>query len=214
MEVIDQYIEDVINQFTKYNQVSVNAVNKGATSLDSFKEDVYAYMENKVPDEYKDICWKELYNAVWDYDILTDLINDDGAISDIACHAWDNVWYQERGIWKESKRHFRNESHYDRFFQHVCTMNSMTLNVNNADANCTDIFTSADYRMRLNFIHRSINTDGNNVFSIRKIPKVKKTLDKLAEPEEGMITDEMIPIIRKHLREATGILIVGMGGSG
>lgn len=214
MEVIDQYIEDVINQFTKYNQVSVNAVNKGATSLDSFKEDVYAYMENKVSDEYKDICWKELYNAVWDYDILTDLINDDGAISDIACHAWDNVWYQERGIWKESKRHFRNESHYDRFFQHVCTMNSMTLNVNNADANCTDIFTSADYRMRLNFIHRSINTDGNNVFSIRKIPKVKKTLDKLAEPEEGMITDEMIPIIRKHLREATGILIVGMGGSG
>lgn len=214
MEVIDQYIEDVINQFTKYNQVSVNAVNKGATSLDSFKEDVYAYMENKVPDEYKDICWKELYNAVWDYDILTDLINDDGAISDIACHAWDNVWYQERGIWKESKRHFRNESHYDRFFQHVCAMNSMTLNVNNADANCTDIFTSADYRMRLNFIHRSINTDGNNVFSIRKIPKVKKTLDKLAEPEEGMITDKMIPIIRKHLREATGILIVGMGGSG
>lgn len=214
MEVIDQYIEDVINQFTKYNQVSVNAVNKGATSLDSFKEDVYAYMENKVPDEYKDICWKELYNAVWDYDILTDLINDDGAISDIACHAWDNVWYQERGIWKESKRHFRNESHYDSFFQHVCTMNSMTLNVNNADANCTDIFTSKDYRMRLNFIHRSINTDGNNVFSIRKIPKVKKTLDKLAEPEEGMITHEMIPIIRKHLREATGILIVGMGGSG
>ena len=214
MVVIDQYIEDVINQFTKYNQVSVNAVNKGATSLDSFKEDVYAYMENKVPDEYKDICWKELYNAVWNYDILTDLINDDGAISDITCHAWDNVWYQERGIWKESKRHFRNESHYDRFFQHVCTMNSMTLNANNADANCTDIFTSKDYRMRLNFIHRSINTDGNNVFSIRKIPKVKKTLDKLAEPEEGMITHEMIPIIRKHLREATGILIVGMGGSG
>lgn len=214
MEVIDQYIEDVINQFTKYNQVSVNAVNKGATSLDSFKEDVYAYMNDNVPDEYKDICWKELYNAVWDYDILTDLVNDDGAISDIACHAWDNVWYQERGIWKESKRHFRNESHYDRFFQHVCTMNNMTLNANNADANCTDIFTSKDYRMRLNFIHRSINTDGNNVFSIRKIPKVKKTLDKLAEPEEGMITDEMIPIIRKHLREATGILIVGMGGSG
>ena len=42
----------------------------------------------------------------------------------------------------------------------------------------------------------------------------QKTLEILTQPEEGMISAEMLPIIRKHLQEATGVLIVGMGGSG
>jgi flagellar protein FlaI len=36
----------------------------------------------------------------------------------------------------------------------------------------------------------------------------------LAGPNQGMLTEDMIPIVEKHPEEATGILIVGMGGSG
>lgn len=208
------YVAKVINQFTRYNQVGINAVNKGATPLLSFKNDVYAWMSEKIPEEYVDQCWIELYNTVWSYDILTPLIDGNPGISDISCHSWDNVWYQERGTWKEWDKHFRSPEHYDRFYQHACDMNNRTMNAANADDNCTDIITSKEFRLRLNFIHKSINTDGNNVFSIRKIPKVKKTLSDLTRPEEGMLTTDMIPIIRNHLHSATGILIVGMGGSG
>lgn len=207
-------ISKVVTQFTRYNPTGINCVNKGATTLDSFKETVFEWMADNIPEEYREKCWNELYNSAWNYDILTDMIFDDGAISDIACHAWDNVWIEKRGKWLESPVHFRDPDHYQRFFTHVCLMNNMTLNDYNASDNCTDITTCPDFRLRLNFVDKSINTDGNNVFSIRKIPTHKKTLECLCRPEEGMLTEDMLPVIRKHLREATGIVIVGMGGSG
>ncbi len=211
---LDEAVERVVNQFTRYNPVGINCVNKGATSLESFKEDVYKYMQERIPTEFHDECWNELEAAAWNYDILKPLIYDDGAISDIAVHAWDNVWIQVRGDWQEAPRHFRNEEHYNRFFQHVCNMNSMSMNEFNASDNCTDITTCPDFRLRLNFVHHSIDTDSTNIFSIRKIPTVKKTFDVLTRPEEGMLTPDMVDIVRKHISEATGILIVGMGGSG
>lgn len=207
-------VAKVVTQFTKLNPTGINCVNKGATTLDSFKEDVYTYMDGKVDAVYQDDCWEELCAAAWNYDILKPLIYDDGAISDIACHSWDNVWIQVRGVWKECPFHFRNPEHYDRFFTHICIMNNVSINERNASDNCTDIKTCPDFRLRLNFIHKSINTNNSNVFSIRKTPTHKKTLDVLARPEEGMITPEMIPIIKRHLKEATGVLVVGMGGSG
>ena len=99
-------------------------------------------------------------------------------------------------------------------FRSVCSMNRVVSNERCASANCTDVTTCPDFRMRLNFIHKSINTDGSNIFSIRKIPTHKKTLETLCEPQEGMLQSEMLPILRKHIAEATGVLIVGMGGSG
>lgn len=210
----DEAVSKVVNQFTRLNQTLINCVNKGATTMESFKEDVYKYMAKHIPEEYWDLCYVELVAAAWNYDILKPLIYDDGAISDITCHAWNNVWVQERGKWYEYPKHFRDEDHYIRFFNHVCRMNNMTINERNASDNCTDITTCPDFRLRLNFVHKSINTDGNNVFSIRKIPTRKKNLEQLTEPLEGMLTDEMLPIVRKHISEATGILIVGMTGSG
>lgn len=210
----DESISRVITQFMRYNPTGINCVNKGATTLDSFKEDVYTWMSDKINPEYQDACWRELYNAAWDYDILTPMINDDGSISDIACHAWDNVWIQKRGVWLKSPKQFRDPEHFQRFFVHVCMMNHMTINENNAIANSTDIETSPDYRLRLNFIDKSVNTDGSDIFSIRKVPKYKKDLEYLCKPEEGMLTEDMLPIVRKHLAEAKGIVIVGMSGSG
>ncbi len=211
---LEESIAKTVDQFTRLNPVGINCVNKGATPIESFKEDVYEWMKDRVPEEFQDRCYEELVAAAWNYDILKPYIYDNGAISDIACHSWDNVWIQTRGKWSELPSHFRSEEHYRRFFNHVCTMNGMTINARNASDNCTDITTCPDFRLRLNFIHKSINTDGNNVFSIRKIPTHKKTLEVLTQLEEGMLTEDMIPIIRKHLNEATGVLIVGMGGSG
>ena len=207
-------IAKVYIQFTKLNPTLINCVNKKATTMDTFREDVYAWMnDNGIPNEFRDAAYSALCDSAWNYDILKPFIYDDGAISDIACHSWDNVWIQTRGKWSESPVHFRNQEHYDRFFQHVLNMHNITLNERNQDANCTDIDTCPDFRMRLNFLHKSVITDGTNVFSIRKIPTHKKTLDILCRPEEGMLKPSMIPIIKQHLKEATGIFIVGMGGS-
>lgn len=210
----DEAVSRIVTQFTRLNPTLINGVNKGAYTMDSFREDVYNWMQDKIDAEYHDKCYEELCAAAWNYDILKPMIYDDGAISDIACHDWDNVWYMERGVWKECQFHFRDPDHYQRFFNHVVSMNGRTVNNRNAMDNCTDIDTCPDFRLRLNFIHNSINTGKSNVFSIRKISNHKKTLDVLSQPQEGMITSDMIPIIRNHLKEATGILIVGMGGSG
>lgn len=212
--VLDDAVSAVINQFTKVNPTLVNGVSKGATTVESFKEQVYEYMVKDIPSEFHDECYSALVAEVWNYGILKPLIYDDGAISDIACHAWNNVWIQVRGVWKQNSFHFRSEDHYNRFFRHMCTMHNMVINERNASDNCTDITTCPDFRLRLNFVDKSINTSGTNVFSVRKIATKKKTLSTLATPVEGMITEDMIPTIRKHLEDATGIFIVGMGGSG
>lgn len=207
-------IAKVVTQFTKLNPTLVNIVNKKAKTMETFKEEIYEWMHDKIPEEYQDMCYDELCAAAWNYDILKPLIYDDGAISDISCHDWNNVWIQVRGKWKECPFHFRNEEHYRRFYSHVCSMNGVVSNERNASDNCTDITTCPDFRMRLNFIHRSINTNGSNIFSIRKISTHKKTFETLCQPEEGMLTESMLPILRQHIKDATGILIVGMGGSG
>lgn len=207
-------IQKVVTQFTVLNPTLINAVNKRAKKIETFKGEIYEWMEDKIPEEFRDACYDELCAAAWNYDILKPLIYDDGAVSDISCHDWNNVWIQVRGKWQENAFHFRSPDHYRRFYNHVCAMNQITSNERNASANCTDVTTCADFRMRLNFIHKSINTNGSNVFSIRKIPTQKKTLETLCQPEEGMLQPEMLPIIRKHIAEATGVLIVGMGGSG
>ena len=211
---LQEAVAKVVNQFTKLNPTGIDCVNKKAKTMETFKIEVYEYMEKHIPEEYRDACFDELCAAAWHYDILKPLICDDGSISDIACHDWDNVWIMIRGKWVESPVHFRSPDHYRRFFEHVCYMNNVTMNEVNAADNRSDINTCPDFRLRLNFIHKSINTNASNVFSIRKTSTTKKTLEKLSEPEEGMITKEMIPIIKKHLEEATGILIVGQGGSG
>ena len=210
----DDALNKVYNQFNVINPTLINCVNKGAKTAETFKKEIYAWMEANIPEEFHDICYEHLVASAWHYDILKPLICDDGTISDIACHDWDNVWIQERGKWRECDFHFRNKDHYERFFRHACNMNYMSINERNASDNCTDITTCKDFRMRLNFIHKSINTNGSNVFSIRKVPTKKKTLEYLTRPEEGMLTPEMVSIVRKHVAEATGVLIVGMGGSG
>lgn len=210
----DDAIQKVVTQYTVLNPTVINAVNKRAKTMAVFKEEVFEWMEERIPTEYHEICFDNLCAAAWNYDILKPLIYDDGAISDIACHSWNNVWIQVRGKWRENDFHFRNEEHYRRFYSHVCSMNRVVSNERCASANCTDVTTCSDFRMRLNFIHKSINTDGSNIFSIRKIPTHKKTLETLCEPQEGMLQPDMLPILRKHIAEATGVLIVGMGGSG
>lgn len=209
-----QAISKTVTQFTRINPTLINVVNKQAKTMETFKSEIYAWMESNIPEEYWDTCYDELCAAAWNYDILKPLIYDDGAISDIACHDWNNVWIQVRGKWQENSFHFRDEEHYRRFYNHVCMMNNITSNERNASANCTDITTCPDFRMRLNFIHKSINTNNSNIFSIRKIPTHKKNFEVLCEPQEGMLTLDMLPEIRKDVAEATGILIVGMGGSG
>lgn len=211
---LDESISKAVEHFVRLNPTGINCVNKGAVTLAQFKDDCYNWFENNIPLEHRDQCFEEICAAAWNYDIIKPHIYDDGSISDVACHAWNNVWIQVRGKWIECEKHFRSQEHYDRFFAHVCAMNNMTISERNASDNCTDITTCPDFRMRLNFIHKSINTNGSNVLTIRKIPTKKKTLEILTQPEEGMISAEMLPIIRKHLQEATGVLIVGMGGSG
>lgn len=214
MQEIDA-IAKVYQQFTKFNPTFINCVNKGAKTMDTFHEDVYSWMQkNGIPAEYQSKAYHSLCDSAWGYDILTPFIFDDGSISDIACHAWDNVWIQTRGQWSESNVKFRDPEHYDRFFQHALYMNNITLNERVQDANCTDLTTCKDFRMRLNFLHKSVITDATNVFSVRKIATKKKTLEMLCDPREGMLKPSMIPTIKDHLKEATGIFIVGMGGSG
>lgn len=207
-------IAKVVNQFTVLNPTLVNCVNKLAKTMNTFREEIYDWMSNTIPEEFQDECYDELCAAAWNYDVLKPFIYDDGTISDISCHDWDNVWIQSRGKWHEAPYHFRSPEHYTRFYNHVCIMNNMTSSRRNASDNCTDITTCQDFRLRLNFINKAINTNGSNIFSIRKIPTVKKTLDILTNEREAMLTPGMVPIIQQHLKEATGFLVVGMGGSG
>ena len=59
-------IAKVYIQFTKLNPTLINCVNKKATTMDTFREDVYAWMnDNGIPNEFRDAAYSALCDSAW-----------------------------------------------------------------------------------------------------------------------------------------------------
>ena len=65
----DEAIQKVVTQYTVLNPTVINAVNKRAKTMAVFKEEVFEWMDERIPAEYHEICFDNLCAAAWNYDI-------------------------------------------------------------------------------------------------------------------------------------------------
>ena len=52
-------ISKVVTQFTKLNPTLIDCVNKRAKKMETFKLEIYEYMNKYIPEEYHDRCYEE-----------------------------------------------------------------------------------------------------------------------------------------------------------
>lgn len=150
---------------------------------------------------------------MWGYYILDPLI-EDRSIFDIKCYSADNIRIKRMGQRMAAPENikFTSEQDYIRFVRITATKNQINLSVINALATFTDKTSSSDFIMRFDISTEFVNSSQLPVIHIRKIPKIKYTMEELVEL--GFMTQEQRKYFEEKAVNSGGILFTGSGGSG
>lgn len=170
------------------------------------------FKEHGVPKNKIQNMKEEFGRFLWGYDILDSLIEDED-ISDIKCYAHDRITIKSKGKRYLTALQFRSQKDYIRFVNFVAVKNQVNLSNVNALQFFMDINSSKNFRLRMNITSGYINTSMLPFLHIRKIPKIKKSMETLCN--EGLLTGPvMVRFFKMIAVRSGGILYVGAGGSG
>ncbi len=153
-----------------------------------------------------DYIAKALFNHMFGYGILQDLIEDE-EISDINITRYDNIIFKKRGNHYKSDVQFRNVNEFLSYCKLIILRNGGKLN-------STHNHDRVDDHERLLRISASIpprSSLGPNL-SIRKHKKNSYTFDDLMSVE--MVDKHVVDLIKDIVEREKNILICGRGGAG
>ena len=159
---------------------------------------------NEQPDV--DYITKELFNHMFGFGILQELIEDDD-ISDINITRYDNILFKKIGKYYKSDIQFRNEKEFLSYCKLIILRNGGKLN-------STHNYDRVDNHERLLRISASIpprSTLGPSL-SIRKHKKDSYTFDDLISMK--MLDEQSVVLIKDIIECEKNILICGRGGAG
>lgn len=148
---------------------------------------------------------KKLLRQYLGYDILSELLEDDG-ISDIMINGPDNVFYEKEGIILRFEKKFDSISKLENIIQKLAAGHNRIVNESEP---------IADLRFgdgtRVNIVLPPVAIDGP-VVTIRKFPKRDFTLEKLVSI--NTVTPEAVSFLKKLVRARYNIFILGGTGTG
>ena len=187
-------------------------VGKKEIKRESYLEDLKerCLKEGASEEEADDVCLL-VDKALWGFGVLDVLINDE-EISDIRLVDENTVRIKKNGEREETGITFKDSDEYSRYIDNIVSRNSTTLSITNAAQVFTDKDTCPTDILRFSLTSPLVNTNGHSTLLIRKIPKVKKTFEKLVN--EDFITEAEKDYLVKRWREGHGILVCGPNGSG
>lgn len=148
---------------------------------------------------------------MWDYYVIEPLINDMD-ISDIKILAYNNITYKKNGDRFVSDFKFANQADYKRFVNMICTRNKKNMSTINAQVKFSDSLSNKNFRLRFNLSSEQINTSGIPSVHIRKIPKVKVTLDTLVKRK--YMTTCQKNYLAECLKKGESVIFIGANASG
>lgn len=149
--------------------------------------------------------------ALWGFGILDDLIKDPD-ISDIRLANENSVRIKKLGKRLPTPIKFASQQEYLTYIEFITNRNSTTMSVTNAAQVFTDKDSCDTDILRFSLVSDLVNSSGCPTLLIRKIPKVKKTLETLIA--SGYCTKEQAEYLKKRWVEGHGILICGPNGAG
>lgn len=209
---LDEMLDKTIEHFTSVNTGAFSKVQRGIKTKESLLNDVVSYLKmNKLNEGEIEEVKEKFEKYMWGYHILEELI-DDETISDIKIINKDTVRIKKHGKRLTSNIKFSSDDELKRFVNVVAVKNKTNVAEINAIQNFTDKTSNNKFILRFNIATEYVNSVSTPYLHIRKIPKIKYTMDKLIE--FGMLTREQAEFLINKAKNGDGIIFTGKGASG
>lgn len=185
----------------------------GEVKEEEFLKNVDDYLKRYYPElTDKDMIFimNNIYAAVFGNDILDALINDE-YISDIKVIAPDKIRVKVNGQRMTSNLHFADYEDYIRFIEGLAIRNNLDLN-SQAIHYFTDKYTNDKFILRFNITTKYINSVPYPYLHIRKIRKIKYTIDDLIRFQ--MLDRKTADFLLNEAKHGKGLIFTGKGASG
>ncbi|MGN0334812.1 MAG: ATPase, T2SS/T4P/T4SS family [Lachnospiraceae bacterium] len=208
----EQWLEELINYFTKIEKHSLSQVERGQKSRKAFLGEAYEYLRRRsMPEKMIPPLLEQFAKYIWGYHVLEELIEDE-SISDIKVLNYNNIRVKRYGKRENSHVKFSDRQAYRQFVEYVAAKNKTSISDIHAVQNFTDKTSNSKFILRFNISTEFVNSVEVPYLHIRKIPKKKRTIEELQQI--GMMSEEVMEYLKKKAEEATGILFSGKGASG
>ena len=147
----------------------------------------------------------DVYNSLRRYDVLSDLLEDDG-ISDIMINGAGNIFIERNGAMEKYRYCFESKEKLEDIVQTIVAGHNRIVNESNpiADVRLSD-------GSRVNIVMSPIAIEGP-VVTIRKFPKMDFTMEKYVET--GLLTEEVSNFLKKLVADKYSMIVSGGTGSG
>lgn len=212
MEDREQWLEQLIEYFTKVEKHSLNLVERGQKSRKVFLSEAYEYLrQRKFPEKQIPELLEQFAKYIWGYHILEELLEDE-SISDIKVLNYNNIRIKRYGHRETAKLSFPSRESYKKFVEYVAAKNRTSISDIRAVQNFTDKTSSGKFILRFNISTEFVNSVNVPYLHIRKIPKNKKSMEQLEAL--GMMTPEISAYLKEKAVTGSGILFSGKGASG
>lgn len=212
--IIDNMLDEIIAEFIIRKHTFINAVERGITSKDELKTEVFKFIDiktNKLSKDDKEYLLSSFETYIWGYGQLQELI-DDPDITDIRIIDYNNIRIKKFGRREKSSVAFKSRESMKTYINFIATKNKAILSEINAIQIITDKTSSKDFILRINICSEFINTVDYPYLVIRKLPKKKKDLKQLNKL--NMFNNEIQNYLTEGIENDLSMLVVGKGASG
>ncbi|TCT17028.1 pilus assembly protein CpaF [Natranaerovirga pectinivora] len=203
-----KFIKEIINQVIKEYYTLIYDVNNGVNSEPLKKE-----VERLIDKNFKQVLFdreevkKQVFNFLFGYGILQDLINDD-TISDIDFTRYNYGTIKRNGKKELLDIQFEDEKEFENFSKLMILRNGGIIDENNSHCRVSD----ERYRLRINVAIQPRNNTGTCLI-IRKHRMNQYNLDDLQSLK--MITAEQKNYLKENAKNLNkSFFIIGKGAAG
>lgn len=149
--------------------------------------------------------------SLWGFGIIDDLIMDPD-ISDIRLMDENHVRIKKLGKRYPANVKFNSKEEYEKYIDFITSRNNTNMSVVNAAQVFTDKDSCPTDILRFSLVSDLVNTGDRPTLLIRKIPKEKRSVEKLEQ--YGLFTPEQYEYLKKRWKDGHGLLVCGPNGSG
>lgn len=213
LEQQEDILDKLLDYFTNIEKRMIKDVRIKRITKENFFRQVIQFLDKNYNLNQAEInvMLTRMAEAIFGYYVLDELI-DDPSISDIKIISPDKIRIKRFGKRLTSNLHFRNLHDYLRFCDGLAIRNHTDLSEFNAVQNFTDTTTNKNCILRFNICTDYVNSVPYPYIHIRKISRIKNSLEDLME--KGMLDLKTAAYLIEKVKNASGILFAGKGGSG
>ena len=212
MKTVGQVQSEIFNEINDpINKTYLKVVKKQITR-DNYIAQVRDRCEREGlnEEETNDIAYL-VDKSLWGFGIIDDLIIDPD-ISDIRLINENQIRIKKNGKRYPTNIKFNSKEEYENYIDFITSKNNTNISIVNAAQVFTDKDSCATDILRFSLVSDLVNTNERPTLLIRKIPKKKRSIEKLEQL--GLFTPQQYAYIKDRWANGHGLLICGPNGCG